>query len=877
MKNFYFKQLFAAVLLLCSTVATAHDFEMGGIFYNIQSSTALTVEVTHKGSSYYDYSNEYSGSVNIPATVTYDGTTYSVTSIGSSAFSRCSGLTSVTIPEGVTSIGSFAFSGCTGLTSVTIPNSVTSIGSSAFNGCSSLKEVHISDLVAWCNVDFEPDSNPLYYAKNLYLNDKKVTDLIIPDGVTAIKKYAFKGCTGLTSVTIPGSVTSIVTSAFSGCSGLTSITIPNSVTSIGSWAFEGCTGLTSITIPNSVTSIGNCAFYYCKGLTSITIHNSVTSIGSSAFSGCTGLTSVTIPNSVTSIGERAFADCTGLTSVTIPNSVTSIGSSAFQSCTGLTSVTIPGSVTSIGSFAFLGCSGLTSVTIPNSVTSIGERAFADCTGLTSVTIPNSVTSIGSGAFYNCTGLKEVINYSNLTFTKGSTGYGYVAYYADKVANIPKGSIEGDFAFNVIDGVNTLVAYLGDDSAITLPDSYKGEGYVIGSSAFNGCSGLTSVTIPEGVTSIGSSVFYCCSNLKKLEINCAKIEAWFSGDNYNSLPIEELIIGDNTTEIGERAFYNMASLAKVTIGKNVKVIRNEVFSGCNAIETIYAMGERPALVGENNFTMDQYLNVKLYVPAGSLHKYEISDVWENFWEIEEFSVVNGDINGDINSDNKVDVGDVTILIGMILDASLLTDSGDINGDNKVDVGDVTTLVAIILGTSNTPARAAAMEEYNVELSVEGDEQSLTIDATATDYPYSAVQFDVYLPAGVKAIDNMVVGCGNAAAYKEQADGAVRVVIYSPSNTAIANKSASIAIDATGLALGSHPVEVKNIILAAPGRAKAIAWDSTGYITIADTTGINGVVSDAGNADAVVYDLQGHRVTEIVKGRVYIKNGSKFIAQ
>ena len=104
-----------------------------------------------------------------------------------------------------------------------------------------------------------------------------------------------------------------------------------------------------------------------------------------------------------------------------------------------------------------------------------------------------------------------------------------------------------------------------------------------------------------------------------------------------MPIEELIIGDNTTEIGERAFCNMASLAKVTIGKNVKVIRNEVFSGCNAIETIYAMGERPALVGENNFTMDQYLNVKLYVPAASLHKYEISDIWENFWEIQEFDV------------------------------------------------------------------------------------------------------------------------------------------------------------------------------------------------------------------------------------------------
>lgn len=599
---------------------------------------------------------------------------------------------------------------------------------------------------------------------------------------------------------------------------------------------------------------------------------------------------------------------------------------------------------------------VTNLVIPDGVTEIKNYAFNGCSALTSITIPSSVTSIGNYAFNGCTGLKEVINYSNLTFTKGSGNYGYVAFYADKVVNALNDSIEGDFVFEIKYGVNTLTCYFGSATQITLPDSYKGESYMIGSYAFAGCTGLTSITIPSGVTSIkygafngctslkelriedgegtlsleynsynssgtgkglfadcpletlylgrnlsystsynygyspfynkttlksvtiGNSVtsigeyaFYRCNNLKKLELNCAKIEAWFGGDNYNSLPIEELIIGDNTTEIGERAFCNMASLAKVTIGKNVKVIRNEVFSGCNAIETIYAMGERPALVGESNFTMDQYLNVKLYVPAGSLHKYEISNVWENFWEIEEYSIVAGDANGD----NIVDVADITDVIAMILNEDLLTDAGDINNDGIVDVADITDIISLILGTNNAPARAAAVGEYNVELSVEGDEQSLTIDATATDYPYSAVQFDVYLPAGVKAIGNMVVGCGNAAAYKEQADGAVRVVIYSPSNTAIANKSASIAIDAAGLAQGSHPVEVKNIILAAPGRAKAIAWDSTGYITIAGTTGTDGVVSE--NSDAVVYDLQGHRVTEIVKGRVYIKNGSKFIAQ
>ena len=173
----------------------------------------------------------------------------------SSAFSGCSGLTSITIPNSVTSIGSSAFEGCSGLTSVTIPNSVTSIGSSAFSR------------------------------------------LLWP-----------------TSITIPNSVTSIGSSAFSGCSGLTSVTIPNSVTSIGDYAFSGCSGLTSVTIPNSVTSIGNYAFYNCSGLTSVTIGNSVTSIGDEAFWGCSGLTSVTIPNSVTSIGGNAF-DGVDLTTV----------------------------------------------------------------------------------------------------------------------------------------------------------------------------------------------------------------------------------------------------------------------------------------------------------------------------------------------------------------------------------------------------------------------------------------------------------------------------------------------------------------------------------------------------------------------------------
>ena len=241
----------------------------------------------------------------------------------------------------MTGIGDFAFSSCSGLTSVSIPEGVTSIDTGAFQGCSSL------------------------------------TSVSIPEGVTSIGNGAFKGCSSLTSVSIPEGVASIGTYAFSDCSSLTSVTIPEGVTSIDSYAFQGCSSLTSVTIPEGVMSIDRYAFQGCSSLTSVTIPEGVTSIGDSAFSGCSSLTSVTIPDSVTSIGWDAFSGCSSLTSVKIPEGVTSIGT-AFSGCSSLTSVKIPEGVTSIDSGAFYGCSGLTSVTIPEGVTSIGNYAFKDC-------------------------------------------------------------------------------------------------------------------------------------------------------------------------------------------------------------------------------------------------------------------------------------------------------------------------------------------------------------------------------------------------------------------------------------------------------------------------------------------------------------------
>ena len=290
---------------------------------------------------------KFNGVAKIISKLTYKGHTFEVLEIAERAFCGCRDLTSVTIPNSVTRSGVEAFDGCSGLTSITIPNSVTSIDKNAFYSCSGLTSVHITDLAAWCNIKF--DSNLLINAQHLYLNGQEIKDLVIPNSVTSIGKYAFSGCTDLTSVTIPNSVTSIGEDAFLGCSGLTSVHI----TDLAAWC--------KIKFDTNPLYYAHHLYMNGQEIKDLVIPNSVTDISEDAFSGCTGLTSVTIPNSVTSIGVFAFSLCTGLTSVTIPNSVTSIGSSAFDGCSGLTSVTIGNSVTSIGGSAFLGCSGLTDV------------------------------------------------------------------------------------------------------------------------------------------------------------------------------------------------------------------------------------------------------------------------------------------------------------------------------------------------------------------------------------------------------------------------------------------------------------------------------------------------------------------------------------
>ena len=646
------QKLFTFFLTLIASVSAiyASDTQVDGIWYDFDSSTK-TASVTYRGSDIASYKGEYSGLVVIPSSVTYNGTTYSVTNIGYGAFYRCSSLTSVTIPNSVTNIGEGAFYECYSLTSVTIPNSVTNIGESAFYDCYSLTSVTIpnsvtsigewafigcssltktnytGDVASWCNIKFGGgEANPMCNSHNFYINDQEIKDLVIPNTVDSIHNYAFAYCYSLTSVTIPNSVKSIGNEAFSWCFSLTSITCEGeNPPTVASDAFNGVSTSIPVYVPcgcvgaykakSGWKDFTNIQEPLAEYSIEVDVNDNIMGTAKVDINSACGNQISATPNFGYHLVQWSDGNTdnprslvlTQDTILTAEFALTQSGQCGDNLYWELIDDTLhirgSGEMYDYISDTAPWKRSIKALCIGESVTSIGSYAFYNCSSLTSVTIPNSVTSIGSDAFYNCSSLTktnytgDVASWCNIKFGDGEANpmcYSHNFYINDQEINdlvIPNSVTSiGNIAFRNCSSL----------TSVTIGESVTN----IGSCAFENCSSLTSVTIGESVTSIGSSVFENCSSLTSVTIpnSVTSIGSW-AFRNCSSLTSVTI----NSDAIVSKAYSDASNISHIfgsqvteyIIGDEVKSIGNGAFSWCSSLTSV-TIGESVTSIGKSTF-------------------------------------------------------------------------------------------------------------------------------------------------------------------------------------------------------------------------------------------------------------------------------------
>lgn len=574
-----------------------------------------------------------------------------VTHIGNYAFSNCTTLTDAIFSNTVEHIGISAFEGCYNITQVTLPESITTVDSKAFYNCYKLVEIYNSSSL---DIRRNDDNGYIgYYSLNIYTPENGSSKLQLDSNgflfyETEYIRYLVSYIGADKNISLPSiennSKYEIYNYAFYNNTNIVSVAISDSISNVGAYAFEGCSNLefneldnayylgnidnpylvlikigkkdiSNFIIPSDVRIIASIAFDGCENLTSLNFSNSIKAIGKSALYGCSNLESITLPflgepevgariifSEIFSDPEYSWLSVPYTLKTVVVTGGSDIPSRAFSNCKSLTTIIIPSSIIQIGDYAFSGCSSLVDINIPNSITSIGKLAFNECSSLKSITIPNHVTSIGSYVLYKCFSLENVtipfIEDINISF-KDYFGNDIPSNIKNVVIN--KGNIIKDNAFLNCSNI----------TSITIPDGIIS----IGKSAFSNCEKLISINIPNSVTSIGDSAFYRCSNLESINIpnNVTSI-----GDKafYGCSNLESIIIPNNVTSIGNHMFYNCSNLSNITFTESIENIGECMFYGCSKLSNL-TIPEGINSIGKNAFSYCSSLT-NIIIPNSVTH-------------------------------------------------------------------------------------------------------------------------------------------------------------------------------------------------------------------------------------------------------------------
>lgn len=493
-----------------------------------------------------------------------------IKTVGFDAFASCKSLTQISFGESLLGIGDEAFINCTKLTDISLPSTAVGIGSNAFKNTALINDTSRYEngalYIGKCLIATQPDitslsvkSDTLTIGGSAFAERKSLTDVTLPEGLVKIGSESFKNCTALESITIPNTVVYISANVFQG-SGIKEITIPDSVKQIGPYCF--CTpSLKSVNLPRSLTEI-NSVLFSGTSLTTVSIPDSVLKIRNGAFSGCKLLETVIIPESVTSIEEYAFNSCSAIKSITLPSELSELKHGVFSSCTSLEKIDIPANIKEIQNNTFLNCTSLKEVNLPNGLTKIGDSAFVGCESLTSIAIPKSVKSFGASVFNNY--LKTVYfegseeEWNAITFGANNTPLEQAEIIFNStgatVPDEPKDSIT--WSFDSSDG-HLFLSGSGDMLEREKTSDYEWYGFR---------SSIKSLTIGEGVTSVGANAFTGFANLG------------------------EIIVGKDVKKIGDNAFAGCAKLSLISFVGEPGNISSSAFVGCN---------KRMTVIGEND--------------------------------------------------------------------------------------------------------------------------------------------------------------------------------------------------------------------------------------------------------------------------------------